>query len=159
VSVINKGLQKRVYILIFLVSSCLPLRVLLLGFSVLTKPEHFLFEALVFAGFLVLLSCVVVSIFMLVYLPIADSLTLNRCRGLWGGETGDNALDSIALITANQSLGRDSDTSAKRGSISFRTIIKDEAASTSTYEEEMTALPSGFRLLSGSPGSPTSEPS
>ncbi|XVF04782.1 hypothetical protein REPUB_Repub05bG0114900 [Reevesia pubescens] len=50
--VVNKGLQKRVYTLIFSVSSFLPLRVLLLGLSVLSKPEHFLFEALAFSVFL-----------------------------------------------------------------------------------------------------------
>jgi hypothetical protein len=38
--------------LIFSVSSFLPLRVLLLGLSVLSKPEDFLFEALVLLAFL-----------------------------------------------------------------------------------------------------------
>ncbi|XP_056688635.1 uncharacterized protein [Spinacia oleracea] len=71
-SVINKGLQKRVYILIFLASSFLPLRVILLGFSVLARQEHFLFKALVFYGFLVLFLYVVVGIFMVVYLPVAE---------------------------------------------------------------------------------------
>lgn len=173
VSVINKGLQKRVYILIFLVSSFLPLRALLIGFSVLARQEHFLFEALAFSGFLVLLSCVVVGIFMLVYLPVADSLALNRGLGLRGAEAGggrsctstEENTDSLSLIVANQShpetssatsLGRNSDASTKRGSISFRTMIKEESSSTGAYEEEMTALsPSGLRLLSASsPGSP-----
>ncbi|KAL9233384.1 hypothetical protein vseg_008396 [Gypsophila vaccaria] len=162
VSVINKGLQKRVYVLIFLVSSFLPLRVLLLGFSVLTRPEHFLFEALAFCGFLVLLSCIVVSIFTLVYLPIADSLALSRG---WGFRPPE-ADDSLSLLSANQShpgissptsLGLDSDSSTKQGSISFRTMIKDEASSSGMYEEEMSTYSPGFRLLSAtSPGSPPS---
>ncbi|KAK9735574.1 hypothetical protein RND81_04G213800 [Saponaria officinalis] len=161
VSVINKGLQKRVYVLIFLVSSFLPLRVLLLGFSVLARPEHFLFEALAFCGFLVLLSCIIVGIFMLVYLPIADSLALSRGRGSRTPET-----DSLSLISANPShhgtssptsLERDSDSSTKRGSISFRTMIRDEPTSSSIYEEEMSTFSPGFRLLSAtSPGSPAS---
>ncbi|KNA22466.1 hypothetical protein SOVF_033390 [Spinacia oleracea] len=175
VSVINKGLQKRVYILIFLVSSFLPLRVILLGFSVLARQEHFLFEALAFSGFLVLFSYVVVGIFMLVYLPVADSLALNRGLGLHGGaegggrcNTSEDYADSLSLIAANQShletstatsLGRNSDVSTKRGSISFRTMIKEEASSTTTggvYEEEMGTFSPGFRLLTSSPGSPAS---
>ncbi|XP_074320987.1 uncharacterized protein LOC141657602 [Silene latifolia] len=159
-SVINKGLQKRVYILMSLVSSFLPLRVLLLGLSVLTRPQHFLFEVLVFCGFLVLLSCIVVGILILVYLPVANSLALNLDRGLRdleaGGRgslyaSGEDITDSSSLIADNQShLGRDSDASTKGGSISFRTIIKDEGTSTSVNEEEKSSFPQGFRRLSAS---------
>ncbi|KAK6923629.1 hypothetical protein RJ641_009829 [Dillenia turbinata] len=166
-SVINKGLQRRVYMLIFLVSSFLPCRVLLLGFSVLSKPEHFLFEALAFAGFLVLLACVIVGYFMLVYLPVADSLALRK--GLRDFEMGegrsgfliDDHQDTASLIAANQSpletstatsLGRISDASTKRGSISFRTMIKDEGSSADIFEEEPTLFSSStIRLLSPSP--------
>lgn len=107
-AVINKGLQRRVYMLIFLVASFLPSRVLLLGFSVLSKPEHFLFEALAFSGFVVLLSCVVVSFFMLVYLPVADSLALRR--GLRDFDAGEGSFtrssvdvydDFDSLVVAN----------------------------------------------------------
>lgn len=167
-SVINKGLQRRVYILIFLVSSFLPLRVILLGFSVLAKA-HFLFEALAFGGFLVLLSCVVVGIFILVYLPVADSLAVGK--GLRGGEAGLGRLvedrnDSISLIASNNqglpevstlSLGRNSDASTKRGSISFRTMIGDEASTPGLPGEEMSTFSTGSHqhLLSASaPGSP-----
>lgn len=170
VSVINKVLQRRVYILIFLVSSCLPLRVLLLGFSVFARQEHFLYEALVFSGFFVLFICVVVSITLLVYLPVADSLALKRGRGLRGPEAGggrsctssEDYTGSLSLITPNQShietstatsLGRNSDSSTKRGSISFRTMVKDEASSTGVNEEEMSTFSPGFRLLSASPPS------
>ncbi|KAK9692006.1 hypothetical protein RND81_09G234500 [Saponaria officinalis] len=151
VSVINKGLQKRVYILIFLVSSFLPLRVLLLGLSVLARPEHFIFEALAFCGFLALLSCVVVSFFMLVYLPVADSLALNRSRGWRSVEAGEVGLytpgdDSTSLI----------DTNPSHHETSKATNIEDEASSTSKYEEEMTTPSPGFRRLSAtSLGSPT----
>lgn len=170
VSVINKGLQRRVYILIFLVLSFLPLRVILLGFSVLARHEHFLFEALAFSSFLVLFSYVVVGIIMLVYYPVADSLALKRGLGLRGTEggrifTSEDYADSLSLVAANQShietstatsLGRNSDVSTKRGSISFRTMIKDEASSTGgVYEEEMGTFSPGFGLLSiSSPGSP-----
>ncbi|XP_057539287.1 uncharacterized protein LOC130817544 [Amaranthus tricolor] len=174
VSVINKGLQRRVYILIFVILSFLPLRVLLLGFSVLARHEHFLFEALAFSGFLVLLCCVVVGIFMLVFLPVKDSLALIRGVGLVGSEGGrcytlEDYADSLSLIAAHQShletstatttsLGRNSDASTKRGSISFRTMIKDETSSVGgVCEEEMNTLSPGFRLLStSSPGSPAS---
>jgi len=111
VSVINKKLQRRVYILIFLVSSFLPLRVLLLGFSAFAWKEHLLFEILAFFGFCVLLSCVVVGIWLLVYLPVSDSLALNRGLGFPSVEAegrrsstsaGDYA-ESLSLIAANQS--------------------------------------------------------
>ena len=55
--VINKGLQKRVYMLIFSVSSFLPLRVLLLGVSVLIKPDQSLFQVLVLLAFFALFCC------------------------------------------------------------------------------------------------------
>ncbi|CAM8941503.1 unnamed protein product [Rhodiola kirilowii] len=76
--VINKGLQKRVYTLIFSVSGFLLLRVILLGLSVLSRPEHFLFEMLAFSAFVALLCCVGVCICMLVYRPVADSLALRE---------------------------------------------------------------------------------
>lgn len=132
--VINKGLQKRVYTLIFSVSSFLPLRVLLLGLSVLSKPEHFQFEALSFSAFLALLCCAGVCICMLVYFPVADSLALGNLHDLEARRRiSDDRNDTISLI-ANQSHleestvispDRNSDASTKRGSISFRTFEKE----------------------------------
>lgn len=133
--VINKGLQKRVYTLIFSVSSFLPLRVTLLGFSVLSKPEHFQFEALAFLAFLALLCCAGVCICMLVYCPVADSLALGSLQDLEGRRRlNDDQNEAISLI-ANQSHieesagispSRNSDVSTKqRGSISFRGLEKD----------------------------------
>ncbi|KAG8500177.1 hypothetical protein CXB51_004311 [Gossypium anomalum] len=137
--VINKGLQKRVYTLIFSVSSLLPLRVLLLGLSVLSGPEHFLFEALAFSAFLVLLCCAGVCIIILVYCPVADCLALGNLNDLEARRRVilDDQNDTASLI-ANQthldeSIGispeRNSDASTKRGSISFRTFIRDEPSS------------------------------
>ncbi|KAK4749991.1 hypothetical protein SAY87_027440 [Trapa incisa] len=74
--VLNKGLRKRVKILILSVSSFLPSRVLFLGLSVLSEPERILFEALSFSAFLALLSIVGLCMCMLVYYPVADSLAL-----------------------------------------------------------------------------------
>ncbi|OMO75083.1 hypothetical protein CCACVL1_16331 [Corchorus capsularis] len=133
--VINKGLQKRVYTLIFSVSSFLPLRVLLLGLSVLSKPEQFLFEALAFSAFLVLVCCAGVCICMLVYCPVADCLALGNIHDLEARRrvVVDDQNDTVSLI-ANQShlegsVGispeRNSDASTKRGSISFRTYERD----------------------------------
>jgi hypothetical protein len=132
--VINKGLQKRVYTLIFSVSSFLPLRVLLLGLSVLSKPEHFLFEALAFSACLALSCCAGVCICMLVYYPVADSLALGDLRDL---EARRYAADETISLVANQSHleesgmspGRNSDASTKRGSISFRTYQRDGTSS------------------------------
>ncbi|KAJ4838983.1 hypothetical protein Tsubulata_017388 [Turnera subulata] len=164
--VINKGLQKRVYSLILSVSSFLPLRVLLLGLSVLSEPEHLLFEALVFAAFLALLCCAGVCIFMLVYCPIADSLALGALGNVRDVEARsaitDDQNDTVSLI-ANQSRleesgrispGRNSDASTKRGSASFCTYQKD-GTSTGPFVE--LSLFSSSRDKSP-PGSPPPSP-
>ncbi|CAI9287180.1 unnamed protein product [Lactuca saligna] len=117
--VINKGLQRRVYTLIFLVSSFFPLRVLLLGLSVLFKPGDAVFEVLAFLAFLSLLCCSGVGICVLVYFPIADSLALKNLQDI-------REHDTRSLI-ANCGPPDDFTTgSTKRGSISFRAIEREE---------------------------------
>ncbi|XP_023730272.1 uncharacterized protein LOC111878001 [Lactuca sativa] len=117
--VINKGLQRRVYTLIFLVSSFFPLRVLLLGLSVLFKPGDAVFEVLAFLAFLSLLCCSGVGICVLVYFPIADSLALKNLQDI-------REHDTRSLI-ANRGPPDDFTTgSTKRGSISFRAIEREE---------------------------------
>ncbi|KAK6121265.1 hypothetical protein DH2020_044968 [Rehmannia glutinosa] len=132
--VINKGLQKRVYGLIFSISSFFPLRVLLLGLSVLSTPENAVFDAIVFLAFISFLCCAGVGICVLVYFPIADSLALRSSQIDIEARTGDVCNDTISLI-ANQgpvegsivgSPVRNSNASENSGSISFRTMEKDE---------------------------------
>ncbi|CAI0437762.1 unnamed protein product [Linum tenue] len=157
--VINKGLQKRVYTLIFSVSSFLPLRVILLGLSVLSEPERLLFEALAFTAFLALLCCAGVSICMLVYFPVADSLALGNLTDLEARRrVSEEHSENISLI-ANQSYpeessrispDRNSDTSTKRGSISFRAYGKD-GASAATFVELSLFSPSRDVAPPGSP--------
>nr|GMD83043.1 ADP-ribosyl cyclase/cyclic ADP-ribose hydrolase [Ipomoea batatas]GMD92975.1 ADP-ribosyl cyclase/cyclic ADP-ribose hydrolase [Ipomoea batatas] len=137
--VINKGLQKRVYTLILSVSGFLPLRVVLLGLSVLCTPGGLVYEILAFLGFLSLLCCAGVGICTLVYFPVADSLALRKLqRDIEARQrvSDDQHNDTISLI-ANQSLpggsiatspGRNSAASTKRGSISFRTMDKDDTS-------------------------------
>ncbi|KAA8545444.1 hypothetical protein F0562_020228 [Nyssa sinensis] len=161
--VINKGLQKRVYTLIFSVSGFFPLRVLLLGLSVLSRPEHFLFEALAFLAFLSLLCCAGVSIFMLVYCPVADSLALWKLHDVEARRRiSEEYNDTISLI-ANQSPeesmvcspGRNSVTSTKRGSISFRAMEKDETSGAfvelSLFSPNQHSTPPGSPQLIGWP--------
>lgn len=116
--VINKGLQKRVYTLIVFVSSFFPLRVLLLGLSVLFKPGDAVFEVLAFLAFLSLLCCSGVGICVLVYFPIADSLALKNLLDI-------REHDTCSLI-ANRGPLDELAGSTKRGSISFRTVERDE---------------------------------
>ncbi|KAF7850653.1 hypothetical protein BT93_L5165 [Corymbia citriodora subsp. variegata] len=141
--VINKGLQRRVYALIFSVLGFLPLRILLLGLSVLSKPEHVLFEALVFLAFLSLFCCAGVCIFLLVYCPVADSLALGKLHDLEvRRRVIDDQNETVSLIanlshleeSGRMSPCRNSDSSTKRGSISFRTYGKD-GPSTATFVE------------------------
>ncbi|KAJ3675322.1 hypothetical protein LUZ60_004364 [Juncus effusus] len=70
---INKGLRRRIYVLMFSVDLFLPLRAVCLGLSVLAEPAGgVLFEAVVFVGFCAILCCVGVGIVILVYFPVAD---------------------------------------------------------------------------------------
>ncbi|AES89931.1 hypothetical protein MtrunA17_Chr4g0042531 [Medicago truncatula] len=78
--VINKGLRKRVYTLLFPVLCFLPLQVLFLGLSVLSRPDHFMFEAFVFLAFLSLVYCFGLCMWTLVYRPIADCLALVKLQ-------------------------------------------------------------------------------
>lgn len=161
--VINKGLQKRVYTLIFSVSGFLPLRVLFLGLSVLSGPEQFAFEVLAFLAFLALVCCAGVCICMLVYRPVADCLALGNQQDLESRRFIDDHNDSMSLI-ANQShledyvqenvgssTGRYSDDSTKQGSISFRTM-ENAGPSTGAFVELSLFSPS--RNAHG-PGSPS----
>ncbi|CAJ1940441.1 unnamed protein product [Sphenostylis stenocarpa] len=135
--VINKGLQKRIYTLILSVSGFLPLRVLFLGLSVLSGPEHFMFEAFAFLAFLALVCCAGVCMCMLVYRPVADSLALGNLQELDAWSLNVDYNDTMSLI-ANQGHqedndvegnsprhGRYSDASTKGGSISFQTLDRD----------------------------------
>ncbi|KAF8086628.1 hypothetical protein N665_0618s0005 [Sinapis alba] len=80
--VINKRLQKRVYTLIFSVSSFLPLRIAMLCLSVLARADKIVFEALSFLAFLSLFCFCVVSICLLVYFPVSDSMALRGLRDM-----------------------------------------------------------------------------
>ncbi|OIV91511.1 hypothetical protein TanjilG_08923 [Lupinus angustifolius] len=145
--VINKGLQKRVYTLLFAVSCFLPLRVIFLGLSVSSGPENFMFEAFVFLAFLALVCCAGVCMCTLVYRPIADSLALGNLQDIERKRFNEVLNDAVSLIAiqnhlednveenAQSSHGRYSDASTKHGSISFRTLEKDVTSTTGTFVE------------------------
>ncbi|KAM2730933.1 hypothetical protein EV1_002128 [Malus domestica] len=80
--VINKGLRLRIYTLAATVLVPLPLQIILMGMTVLWKPDHPAFTALSFAAFLSTLICAAVGQGILVIKPIADSLAAgeDRCR-------------------------------------------------------------------------------
>lgn len=161
--VINKGLQRRVYTLIFSVSSFFPLRVLFLGLSVLAKPNDSLFEVLAFLAFLSLLCCAGVGVCMLVYFPIADSLALRNLEDIEARrriiEEHNDTLSLIAnqspldyCVGSSSSPGRTSVASAKRGSISFRTMEERPETTPGNFVELSLFSPS--RHSSTTPGSP-----
>jgi hypothetical protein len=74
--VINKGLRRRIYILVFSIVILLPLRVTLLGILVLLKPVILAYEAVVFLSFVLVLCSIGIGIVILVYFPVADMLAL-----------------------------------------------------------------------------------
>ncbi|ERM99675.1 uncharacterized protein LOC18427711 [Amborella trichopoda] len=139
--VINRGLQKRIYYLIFSLLGLLPLRILLLGFSVLSHPGELAFEILVFLAFLVLLICAGVGASILVYCPVSDSLAVRGALSLDMGvrsalslEISREMEDDNTSLIASQALieaspNRNSDASTKGGSISFRTMVRDAEGS------------------------------
>lgn len=138
--VLNKGLRRRVKALIFSASGFLPVRALFLGLSVLSKPEHLLFEALAFLAFLTVLSCAGLCICVLVYFPVADSLAVGNLQNLNPRRRASADYNEASSLVSNigessaMSLGRNSDASTKRGSISFRAYEKD-GSSTGAFVE------------------------
>ncbi|KAJ8484233.1 hypothetical protein OPV22_016718 [Ensete ventricosum] len=99
--VINKGLQRRIYVLTTSIL-CLPLRAVLLGISVLPPPGNLLYEAIVFLAFLMLLFCTVIGICMLVFFPVADSLALrdNGHSEIEGMPYDHYYYDGVSLIAS-----------------------------------------------------------
>ncbi|KAJ0972884.1 hypothetical protein J5N97_020843 [Dioscorea zingiberensis] len=128
--VINKGLRRRVYLLIVSVLFLLPTRVLLLASSVLPPKGHLFFEALVFVSFFSVLLCVLIGISILVYFPIADSLALGDLRHIAMEDMPyDNYFrDGVSLVTqqSHQVTWRNPDSLAKHVSISFHPVLKNE---------------------------------
>ncbi|WOK96525.1 hypothetical protein Cni_G05232 [Canna indica] len=133
-SVVNKQLLRRLYWLVSSIIFSLPVRVLLLGFSVLPHPGNFSHELIVFLAFLIMLFCAVVGIVILVYFPVKDSMSLRDTdeREMLEMPYDDYYYDSPSLLTNQSRHGtrRNSDASTKRGSISFRTMIRDDPPST-----------------------------
>lgn len=137
--VINRGLRKRVYWLISLVFIVLPLRTSLLALSAFLHPGGLVFEAVVFLAFCTLFISAFVCIFVLVYYPIADSLALRDLGQIEFSEMPyDDYFHESASLVANRSnvdAGRSSDTSTFRGSISFRTMVRNEPSTLQSLEE------------------------
>ncbi|CAK9165390.1 unnamed protein product [Ilex paraguariensis] len=164
--VINKGLQKRVYALIFSVSSFLPLRVLFLGLSVLSGPDTILFEVFAFSAFLSFLCCAGVGICMLVYWPVADSLALRNLQKDREARRSSEEHNDTASLIANQSALEESmegspTASTKRGSISFRAMERDETSGAfvelSLFSPSQHSSPPGSPRLLGWPMLPPTQ--
>lgn len=158
--VINKSLRRRVYLLMLSVLCFLPIRVLLLGFSVLLKPGHVAFEGIIFLSFLMMLSCTTVGILLLVYYPVADSLALRDIgqRDIAEMVPYDDYYYEGTSLVANQSfreIERNSDTSTKPGSISFRTMIREDQLQQDGTDEIGFSSRSGVHIGSPSGSSPS----
>ncbi|WOL17896.1 hypothetical protein Cni_G26689 [Canna indica] len=133
-------------------------RVLLLGFSVLPQPGDLAYELIVFLAFLIMLFCTVIGIIILVYFPVADSMALKELeeRQMEDIPYDDYYYDSASLMV-NQSrhdTRRSSDVSTKPGSISFRTMIKDDAPASDGFDE-ISLFQGAFHIGSSSGFSPT----
>ncbi|CAL9098828.1 unnamed protein product [Musa acuminata var. zebrina] len=159
-SVINKQLLQRLYWLVSSVIFSLPVRVLLLGFSVLPQPGNLAYELIVFLAFLVMLFCTVIGILVLVYFPVADLMALRKLeeREVEGMPYDDYFNDSASLV-ANQSrhdTRRSSDVSTMRGSISFRTMIRDDTPDLDISDETNLSFHGALHI--GSPSVSSSTP-
>jgi len=74
--VINQYLRRHIYGLLAALLFFLPLHVLFLGMTLLSKPTHLVFELLAFLGFLMVLLCTTVGEWILIIRPIADALAV-----------------------------------------------------------------------------------
>jgi hypothetical protein len=158
--VINKALRRRVSWLMLSVLCILPIRVLLLGFSVLPKPGGLAFEGIIFLSFMMVLSCTTVGILLLVYCPVADSLALPDIghREIAELMPYDDYYCEGSSLVGNQSLReieRNSDTSTKQGSISFRTMIREDQLQHDSADEISFSSRSGVHIGSPSGSSPS----
>lgn len=147
--------------LVLSVSAFFPIRVLLLGLTVRTLPEHLPFQALAFVGFVSFFFCIGMGMFMLIVMPMRDCLALKKSseRDIESRRRlSDEQNDMVSLI-ANQSTlggsmvsspGRNSGASTKRGSISFRTTDKDTTSGVAFVELSVFS-PSQHSTPPGSP--------
>lgn len=154
--VINKALRRRVSLLIISVLFFLPIRVILLGFSVMPRPGDIAFEVIIFLSFLMMLSCTTIGILLLVYFPVADSLALRKIgrREITEMVPYDDYYYEGSSLVAHQSfreIERNSDTSTKRGSISFRTMIREDQLPQDGVDEIGFSSRSGVPIGSSSP--------
>ena len=74
----NKGLKRRVRVVVFLVVGCVPTRAVLLGASVLLSPAGSMFHCVIFLALLMFLCCASGGLWVLVYCPVVDSLAVER---------------------------------------------------------------------------------
>ncbi|XP_071740400.1 uncharacterized protein [Rutidosis leptorrhynchoides] len=152
--VISKGLQKRVLILIISVSSFFPLRVVLLGLSILSKPGDALFEVIAFLAFLSLLCCAGLGVCMLVYYPIADSLAIKKLQDIEDRRRIIEEYNDTFSLISNQ----------QQGSISFRNIERDDNdhsgafVELSLFSSSQHSTPVGSPRLLGWPMIPSTAP-
>jgi len=154
--VINKALRRRVSLLIISVLFFIPIRVILLGFSVMPDPGDIAFEVIIFLSFLMMLSCTTIGILLLVYFPVADSLALRQIgqREMPAMVPYDDYYYEGSSLVAHQSfreIERNSDTSTKRGSISFRTMIREDQLPQEGIDEIGFSSRSGAHIGSSSP--------
>jgi hypothetical protein len=109
-----------------------------------------------------MISCTTVGVLLLVYYPVADSLALREIgqREITEMVPYDDYYYEGASLVANQSfreIERNSDTSTKRGSISFRTMIREDQLQQDGVDEIGFSSRSGAHI--GSPSPSGSSPS
>ncbi|XP_042385058.1 uncharacterized protein LOC121976784 [Zingiber officinale] len=160
ISVINKHLLRRLYWLVPSIIISLPVRVLLLGFSIIPQPGSVGYELIVFLAFLIMLFCAVIGIIILVYLPATDSMALRNLEERQMLEVPyDDYYNDSASFVANQSCRdtrRSSDVSTKPGSVSFRTMIKDDLPGPDGFDDMSLSFPATLHI--GSPSGSSSMP-
>lgn len=158
-SAINKRLLRRLYWLVSSIIFSLPVRVLLLGLSVLPHPGNLAYEVIVFLAFLVMLFCAVIGIVILVYFPAEDSVALRDLeeREMEEVPYDDYYYDSASLIVSQNchDTRRNSDASTKRGSISFRTMIRDDPPALDGFDGTSMSFQGALQVGSPSGSSPT----
>ncbi|CAL9129061.1 unnamed protein product [Musa acuminata var. zebrina] len=110
-------------------------------------------------AFLVMLFCAVIGIVILVYFPAEDSVALRDLeeREMEEVPYDDYYYDSASLIVSQNchDTRRNSDASTKRGSISFRTMIRDDPPALDGFDGTSMSFQGALQVGSPSGSSPT----
>ncbi|XP_024358972.1 uncharacterized protein [Physcomitrium patens] len=144
--VINRYLQRRLYSLLGALLLLLPLHVIFLGLSVLSKPTRLPFELLSFFGFIMVLLCSTIGEGILVIRPIADALAVTWVVYAPSESGRDTDFPEEGPMSVSMSIfGSDDDEASLVGNASL--FAKSQSRTADVQDNEYTSARSFLRPL------------